>query len=84
MRPAAKVRAHAGLAGLPRQKTTCPAQAKCLPREELSQLRAILDRFHFNFFTSTLEFLPLCSYFSRRAGGKSSGVPSAKPPLDWK
>ena len=35
-----------------------------------------------SFFTSTLEFRPLCSYFSRRAGGKSSGVPSPKPPLD--
>ena len=37
---------------------------------------------YFNFFTSTFEFRPLCSYFSRRPGGKSSGVPSAKPPLD--
>src|SRR5579859_1749778 len=37
---------------------------------------------YFNFFTSIFEFRPLCSYFSRRADGKSSGVPSAKPPLD--
>ena len=37
-----------------------------------------------SFFTSTLEFRPLCSYFSRRAGGRSSGVPSTKPALDWK
>ena len=41
-------------------------------------------RSYFNFFTSTLEFRPLCSYFSRRMDGKSSGEPSAKPPLDWK
>ena len=39
---------------------------------------------YFNFFTSTLDFRPLCSYFSRRPGGRSSGVPSANPPLDWK
>ena len=37
-----------------------------------------------SFFTSTLELRPLWSYFSRRAVGKSSGVPSLKPPLDWK
>src|SRR5262245_36381611 len=37
-----------------------------------------------SFFTSTFELRPLCSYFSRRVGGRSSGVPSAKPPLDWK
>ena len=34
--------------------------------------------------TRTLDFRPLCSYFSRRAEGRSSGVPSTKPPLDWK
>jgi hypothetical protein len=28
------------------------------------------SRLYFNFFTSTFEFRPLCSYFSRRAGGK--------------
>ena len=39
---------------------------------------------HFNFFTSTLEFRPLCSYFSRRAGGRSSGVPSDKTPFGLK
>ena len=38
-------------------------------------------RFH-EFFTSTFELRPLASYFSRRPGGRSSGVPSAKPPLD--
>jgi len=38
----------------------------------------------FNFFTRTFEFRPLWSYFSRRSGGRSSGVPSAKPPFDWK
>src|ERR1041385_6220136 len=38
----------------------------------------------FSFFTSTLDLRPLCSYFSRRAGGRSSGVPSTNPPLDWK
>ena len=27
---------------------------------------------------------PLCSYFSRRVGGKSSAEPSTNPPLDWK
>src|SRR6185295_9670187 len=37
---------------------------------------------YFNFFTNTFELRPLWSYFSRRLGGKSSGVPSAKPPLD--
>lgn len=36
------------------------------------------------FLTSTLDLRPLCSYFSRRAGGKSSAVPSANPPFDWK
>ena len=41
-----------------------------------------VELLHPSFFTSTLEFRPLCSYFSRRAGGRSSGVPSAKPPLD--
>jgi hypothetical protein len=37
-----------------------------------------------SFFTSTFELRPLCSYFSRRAGGRFSGVPSVKPPLLWK
>src|SRR6266576_3397683 len=37
---------------------------------------------HFNFLTSTLELRPLWSYFSRRAGGRSSGEASAKPPFD--
>ena len=43
-------------------------------------------RFHLaaNFLTSTFEFLPLWSYFSRRGAGKSSGVPSVNPALDWK
>src|SRR5262245_59241957 len=39
---------------------------------------------YFNRLTSTLDLRPLCSYFSRRGGGKSSGVPSTKPPFDWK
>jgi len=38
----------------------------------------------FSFFTRTFEFRPLWSYFSRRPGGRSSGVPSAKPAFDWK
>ena len=37
---------------------------------------------YFNFFSNTLELRPLLSYFSRRTAGKSSGVPSMKPPLD--
>src|SRR6516162_2851778 len=37
-----------------------------------------------SFLTSTLELRPLWSYFSRRAGGRSSGVPAANPPLAWK
>ena len=37
-----------------------------------------------SFLTSTFELRPLCSYRSRRAGGRSSGVPSTKPPFDWK
>jgi|GEM_PF-2029416 len=37
-----------------------------------------------SFLTSTFELRPLWSYFSRRAGGRSSRVPSAKPPFDWK
>ena len=37
---------------------------------------------YFSFFSNTLELRPLLSYFSRRPGGKSSGVPSMKPPLD--
>jgi len=37
-----------------------------------------------SFFTSTFELRPPASYFSRRAGGKSSGVPSLKPAFDWK
>src|SRR5215472_13389698 len=36
----------------------------------------------FIFFTKTLEFRRLCSYFSRRAGGRSSRAPSTKPPFD--
>ena len=36
---------------------------------------------HFSFLMSTLDLRPLASYFSRRAGGKSSGVPSMKPHL---
>jgi len=47
-----------------------------------SQFQLFTARFHFNFFRSTFELRPLCSYFSRRAGGRSSGVPSAKPPFD--
>lgn len=39
---------------------------------------------YFSLLTSTFELRPLWSYFSRRKGGKSSGVPSEKPPLDWK
>ena len=35
-----------------------------------------------SFFTSTFELRPLWSYRSRRAGGRSSGVPSTKPPFD--
>lgn len=38
----------------------------------------------FSFFTRTFEFRPLWSYFSRRSGGRSSGVPSSKPPFNWK
>src|SRR5262249_24673935 len=37
---------------------------------------------HSNLFTSTFEFRPLCSYFSLRAGGRSSGAASTKPALD--
>src|SRR5258708_7975555 len=37
---------------------------------------------YLSFLTKTFELRPLCSYFSRREGGKSSGVPSTKPPLD--
>ena len=48
----------------------------CLGQGRAVPLRGLI------FFTSTLELRPLWSYFSRRAGGKSSGVPSAKPPLD--
>ena len=61
------------------------------PRDEAKahEQDAIRKRLHrsapsLSFFTSTLEFRPLCSYFSRRAGGRSSGVPSTNPPLDWK
>ena len=35
-----------------------------------------------SFLTSTLELRPPASYFSRRPGGKSSGVPSLNPALD--
>ena len=41
-------------------------------------------RDYLSFLTRTLERRPLWSYFSRRPGGRSSGVPSMKPPLDWK
>ena len=41
-------------------------------------------RDYLSFLTRTLERRPLWSYFSRRPGGRSSGVPSVKPPLDWK
>ena len=34
-----------------------------------------------SFFTRIFEFRPLDSYRSRRAGGRSSGVPSLKPAL---
>src|SRR5580765_5924538 len=36
---------------------------------------------YFSPFTRTFELRPLWSYFSRRTGGKSSGEPSANPPL---
>jgi hypothetical protein len=32
--------------------------------------------------TRIFELRPLCSYLSRRAGGRSSGLPSTKPALD--
>jgi hypothetical protein len=41
-------------------------------------------RDYLSFLTRTLERRPLWSYFSRRPGGRSSGVPSMNPPLDWK
>jgi len=33
---------------------------------------------------STFDLRPLVSYFSRRGGGKTSGVASLKPAFDWK
>src|SRR5262249_46264707 len=53
-------------------------------RVVLNEWRFLMHDQLFNFFTSTFEWRPLWSYFSRRAGGRSSGVPSAKPPFDWK
>ena len=53
--------------------------------ERLHSASAVYLRRHrryVSFFTRTLELRPLCSYRSRRSGGKSSGVPSTKPPLD--
>ena len=40
--------------------------------------------FHLSFLIKTFERRPLRSYFSRRAGGRSSGDPSEKPPFAWK
>jgi hypothetical protein len=37
-----------------------------------------------SFLITTLEFRPLWMYFSRRAGGRSSRVPSTKPPFNSK
>ena len=51
-------------------------------RGTLPGARAPPDRY--SFLTSTFERRPLASYFARRAGGRSSGVPSTKPPFDWK
>ena len=44
--------------------------------------RAALTRYRL--FSSTFDRRPLASYFARRAGGRSSGVPSTKPPFAWK
>ena len=64
-----------------REHKTARRNAKLAASAQTGEKRVQDD---FNFFTSTLEWRPLWSYFSRRAGGKLSGPPSAKPPLDWK
>ncbi len=52
------------------------------PPAERCESRAALTRY--SFFSSTFDRRPLASYFARRAGGRSSGVPSTKPPFAWK
>src|SRR5207248_3187438 len=49
-----------------------------------SLLTALFSPDFVSFLISTFELRPLTSYFSRLAAGKSSGVPSINPPLDWK
>lgn len=43
-----------------------------------------LSNSYWRAFTSTFDRRPLLSYRSRRAGGRSSGVPSENPAFDWK
>src|ERR1700710_1262079 len=66
----------------------CPKRANTdwlsLREDEMSSVpeRAKNQAALASFLTRTLELRPLESYFSRRPGGKSSGVPSLKPALD--